>query len=723
MTDYSVTGPITHAIFGFVMNNRIDVTVIGWDGNPLPNVVVYAFKERADSTIDSAHNYTASDGKTAFYVFEGTYYVMSGDAGRQNYAMAYVIDKRNILADASITLDLRTTYRLSYRPPAPNQVMGCIVSRLIYVQSTPDPFVTFSLGGSVYYPASSDIYCSSTDLNFTSYYQHYPRDYMVVNNPYILTSPELYSISYRRQGIAGSIEFSPSLSGLVKLTRQYRVATSPALDSIVQRAVEMPFVTTNVWWMYYLWGYSWHMTVPKTLVEWLVPDPGYPNVLYYRVSYYKWSDAPNTYAPYFSYAHSDYVEEYYSAGEFQWPAGVHPLAPNIWLNCYPTDGGSLCEFRVGTDLHTDVASAMNLYSDNGRLVVKRNGSLILDTGWFYDYASYSSYGLELPARFEIELYGQSNLPLSTDTYTKMTFEVPKGGYYGLGYVPLLFYFDSLDANKTFGLDANNTHVSGDVKGYLMTSWSLTGIPTVEYSTDDGATWGPVEVTPWASSVFNLTIRELSGVFVSLRATGTFSDGTQFTHTVIRGFYVKPAPPVSQPTVNIDDMLVDSGIIKINATILSPTRITGAQYAVDTTSSPTSVPTPLDGTYDSTDERIHIEVNALSYAGLHKIYVRCFDTDGYPGEWLILDFNVRDLVSRYNLVSPMLSPPPGYSAFDISRAIGSAVTVVAKWDQAAQQYVSYVPSFSGSELDFAVESGYGYFVYLTSAGKLIEVSWP
>ncbi|MGB9760173.1 MAG: hypothetical protein ACPLZG_10145, partial [Thermoproteota archaeon] len=166
--------------------------------------------------------------------------------------------------------------------------------------------------------------------------------------------------------------------------------------------------------------------------------------------------------------------------------------------------------------------------------------------------------------------------------------------------------------------------------------------------------------------------------------------------------------------------VDSGVIKINATLSSSATIAGAQYAVDDTSSPTSIPSPIDGKYDSTTERVHIEMDASSYTNLHKIYIRCTDAQGYSSQWTSLSFNVRSLIKRYNLIALTLTPLSTYTAKDLARSIGSAATLVARWDSATQKFAGYVPGVSPIEQNFAMNQGEGYFVYLTSDAKLVEV---
>jgi hypothetical protein len=79
-----------------------------------------------------------------------------------------------------------------------------------------------------------------------------------------------------------------------------------------------------------------------------------------------------------------------------------------------------------------------------------------------------------------------------------------------------------------------------------------------------------------------------------------------------------------------------------------------------------------------------------------------------------------LVRRLNLIALTLTPPPGYTARDLARAIGSSCILVARWDADKQRFVSYVPEVSPTEHNFPVILGEGYFVYLTSPAKLVEV---
>ncbi|WP_199548107.1 S8 family peptidase [Streptomyces sp. N35] len=61
--------------------------------------------------------------------------------------------------------------------------------------------------------------------------------------------------------------------------------------------------------------------------------------------------------------------------------------------------------------------------------------------------------------------------------------------------------------------------------------------TVEYSTDDGATWSPAAVSRARGGAWDVEVPGLAPSRVSLRVTGTASDGTSVTETVTRAFKV------------------------------------------------------------------------------------------------------------------------------------------------------------------------------------------
>jgi len=181
--------------------------------------------------------------------------------------------------------------------------------------------------------------------------------------------------------------------------------------------------------------------------------------------------------------------------------------------------------------------------------------------------------------------------------------------------------------------------------------------------------------------------------------------------------------VTSLTLRLVNSSVQSGMINLTVKIISPNNITGAEYAVDDTNSPTTIPFPVDGTWDSSIEFIRISFNASLYTdGFHMIYVRANDTEGMS-DWLRVRFHVRGLVEKYNLIALVLQPPSGYSAKDLGEAIGPAAILISRWDEAAQKYASYAPGVSGPEKNFQIEFGKGYFVYLTSPRKLVEVGEP
>ncbi|MEM3390203.1 MAG: hypothetical protein QW491_12455, partial [Thermoproteota archaeon] len=69
---------------------------------------------------------------------------------------------------------------------------------------------------------------------------------------------------------------------------------------------------------------------------------------------------------------------------------------------------------------------------------------------------------------------------------------------------------------------------------------------------------------------------------------------------------------------------------------------------------------------------------------------------------------------------IFKPSSGYSAEDLGKAIGPSATLIAKWDSATQKFKGYSPGVSNPGDDFPIEQGFGYFVYLTSPCRFIEL---
>lgn len=178
--------------------------------------------------------------------------------------------------------------------------------------------------------------------------------------------------------------------------------------------------------------------------------------------------------------------------------------------------------------------------------------------------------------------------------------------------------------------------------------------------------------------------------------------------------------VTSLTLRVANSTVQAGVVNLTVKIASPNNITGAGYAVDDTNSLTIMPSPMDGSWDSNIEFIRISFNASSYSdGFHTIYVRANDTESASG-WLTVRFHVRNLVKRYNLIALVFKQSSGYSAEDLGKTIGPEVTLIAKWDTTIQKFKGYSPGVSSPGDDFPIEQGFGYFVYLTSPRRFVEL---
>jgi subtilisin family serine protease len=565
-TNYTVGDSYVHAIFGFAVLNKIDVTFLGLDGSPLANAFVGAFKANATYQECEAWypiwwiwSFTDSNGKTSFYTLDGIYYIVGNDIGKSNYASAYAINKTYIDKDVAITLNLRISHKVSYVPPAPNQVVAWLSDGIYYTyqNSTNWPNYRYScfLISAVYYPASTVVYISSTDLLFCSYYQHYDKSYINVPDPRVLNAPELFSIPFAAKGIYNDITVSYSKSQLVRVVRDYRVALTPSVAALIWRSV--------YGWYYY--GYDWDVwapsigftiTAPKRIVEYLSPT-WFENIyLSYFVNYWKIRDQPNIVTPYFDLGGGG--EHYHTPGNYSDAFNGHPFAPSISIDVWSGGSGNVASLWAWTDVFQNSHVYKNawttggedtiywveaLWSDSGRLVIKRNGTVIFDSSSFYDMWGLYLDNIPLPAKFEFELYGQSNMWLSSSAFTKIEFEVPVNGSY--------WTWNPIWRIIVNDLDLNNTRLAGNITGYIVTNLNQPQPPTVtsvEYSVDDGATWKLAQVnsvSPYNFSFFLGNVPEYS--YVSLRINLT---NPKMSYTVLRAFYTTTPPDTTPPTVSV-----------------------------------------------------------------------------------------------------------------------------------------------------------------------------
>ncbi|MEM2529339.1 MAG: S8 family serine peptidase, partial [Ignisphaera sp.] len=237
-TNYAVDGATIHAIFGFTYFSYLHITFYGLDGNtPIPNRLVGVLN---NSTGEWTYTYTDSKGEARFYIPDGTYYIIGWDWGRNMYADAYAIRVEQVTGDMDITLSLQGAHKISYSPTVPNQVIAGLTNEIWHYTFPP---WSSSLSDIWYYPSRTDIYISSTDLYFASYYQHYDRSYMNIADPSVLLTPELYSILFVNKSITQSKTLNFTSSQLAKIEKDYRTALTPGVSAYISRT---PFI---VYWM------------------------------------------------------------------------------------------------------------------------------------------------------------------------------------------------------------------------------------------------------------------------------------------------------------------------------------------------------------------------------------------------------------------------------------------------------------------------------------------
>jgi len=516
-----------HAIFGFTRLNKLEITFLDLNGNPLANALVFAF--RADEPLTLVEhmlgfswNYTDNNGKANLYVLDRIHYICGWDYGKDAYMDAYAINKSYIDHNMNIILDLRKAYKISYSPSVFNQIIAWFSNRISYgyYNKTYGNYYSYEFGDSWYYPKTTNVYITSTDLLFSTYYQHYSKSYINVPDPSVLLAPELYSICFYQKGINQNKVLRKDIPKMAKVIKDYRVALTPLIAAWFERSAYVSLFPYCAW----LPGLMWKMTSPKRIIEWLVPG------IEYNVWYEKYSDQPNVYTPYFHFVSWEY---YSNPGNYYVATNSHPLSSDIDIGVRSHDSGNIASLYVWTDVFQDNCPPYfndTLWSDNGRLIIKCNGATILNTGEFYNYYKWGIDNLQLPARFEIELYGKSNLYLSTNIYTKIQFNVPINGRYYI-WNPFSIIIEDLDLN--------NTHKAGNIIGYLIVNKKLIQNPSIEYSINDGVTWIAVKAKKVSDNKYSFLLKNLRGAYVSLRINATDINGVNISQTIIRGFYIIP----------------------------------------------------------------------------------------------------------------------------------------------------------------------------------------
>jgi subtilisin family serine protease len=227
-----------------------------------------------------------------------------------------------------------------------------------------------------------------------------------------------------------------------------------------------------------------------------------------------------------------------------------------------------------------------------------------------------------------------------------------------------------------------------------------------------------------STILRVPAGKNSSISVFIDPTGlpeSYYSGVIWTNYSIKGSYLHAIfsfSLVHEPVVLFTGSYVENGVIKLNLTAIGPDILNRTEYAVDDTSS-----VKEDMLYLGLKaEDVQLSLDGKKYSdGIHTIYVRAVDKNGKAGPWTKVYFSTRTLYARYNLISLIFSRK-NYHASDLAKAL-PLITMISRWDPAKQDYFSYIPGFSGPEDDFLIEIGSGYFVYLSSSGKLVEVIEP
>jgi len=368
----------------------------------------------------------------------------------------------------------------------------------------------WSLSSYWYYPATTLTYISATTLNLTFSYQYYPSDYYTPSAPDVVNAPEWHNLFYAEKGgLTPPVTYTADYSQLIRLDTVYMVPMTPTVSANISQ------VAWTTLFLHYSWEICHRVDAPITRTEWLSPG------IFYDILYYRNED------PYWTY-YARFKED--TPAEGAWAFGAHPLNAHLYLRKEETGSVSLY-----TTLFMDAWFKHLKECDYGHIKLYYEGEEWIDEdvndgvwiNWIPDYGRYY---------FIMDAY--SSQPLSPELHAEFSFTITSGTE---DYKPpmITIHFPSMNDDCT--------HPPGEIWGllYVFDESPITSA-SLEYSTDDGATWKEATLTlveeheaeeGYTVYIYEFTIPELRGCYLTLRTTAVDEAENSITQTVKRGIYI------------------------------------------------------------------------------------------------------------------------------------------------------------------------------------------
>jgi subtilisin family serine protease len=485
-----------HVIFGFTKANNVTVILKDRYGNNVRDRWVYVVGDPGLPDFVILGLQGPSDNVT-FTCTSGNYHISCLDYNSTTTELFWTVaDNVSITSDKIITFYEAETFRISFNPNKPNQlivdawIQMCIRTKKGgYWIATDEPL----------YKETADVYMSAASVTMLFRYSYYPKAYYNASDRFSLNTPEIYYLLYCLRKISQSVIFLPDYNNLVQRTAEYKVAEQPGVGHIAHFIGEPDAGWTGC-------GY-FQARLPQRRVEWLSPSPALYCGIYDsgQATYWTWNTNPLSY-PAKSKPYAVF--------------GEHPLASGLFL----TVGEG--NFTIGTCLCATTSGEE--YESPGDLTIFAGGTQVFYMTIHGGFTLIALFHGVLT--FTVVARSFCTMPLSTNTTTELSFTTDPT--YDCNPPRVKFRAKSSDMGCRVPPGEVNVNVTVSDESPLTST-------LLEYSVDDGATWRGAIVRGAVGDTYQYSLRTMNdGAYVSLRFSATDSQGNRIIQTTIRGFLVK-----------------------------------------------------------------------------------------------------------------------------------------------------------------------------------------